>query len=201
MKKHFSLVSAFLLAGASMAGLAACSGSQSPAATTPCTVARGDSCRLPVAYVNVDTLVANYELWKDLDEDRKRAEEDARMKFNGEAAKLEKEVNDFQRKLQTNAFLSEERAQQEANRLQKRKAEIEQLGAKLEQDLTLQQVRMNARISDSIHNFLREYNAIKGYEMIFSNVSYSNIIIDFPRYDITAEVLQQLNARYNKEGK
>lgn len=198
MKKQTSLVSALLLAGASMIGIFSCADSQNSAVSTSCAVSRGDSCRLPIAYINVDSLVANYELWKDLDEERKRAEEDARMKFNGEAAKLEKDVNDFQRKLQTNAFLSEERAQQEANRLQKRKAEIEQLGAKLEQDLALQQMRMNARVSDSIHNYLREYNAVKGFEMIFSNVSYSNIIIDFPRYDITVEVLNGLNARYTK---
>ncbi len=57
---------------------------------------------------------------------------------------------------------------------------------------------MNARLGDSIRNFLKEYNEVKKFEMIFSNTMYDNILLDFPRYDITGEVLTQLNQRYAK---
>ena len=201
MKKHFLLTSALFIAGASVIGFSSCTDSKAPVVEPACTVTLSDSCRLPIAYINVDSLLLNYEFAKDLNEELIRKTEDARMTLNGQAADLEKEVNDFQRKLQTNAFLSEERAQQEANRLQKKKDALDQQNVKMQQDLAQQQAQMNARLGDSIRNFLTEYNAVKKYEMIFSNTMYDNILIDFPRYDITAEVLQLLNARYVKEKK
>jgi outer membrane protein len=118
------------------------------------------------------------------------------MTLNSQAQSLEKEYNEFQRKLQTNAFLSEDRAQQEANRLQKKKDALDQQSALMQQDLAQQQAQMNARLGDTIRNFLKEYNAQKKYEMIFSNTMYDNILIDFPNYDITNEVLTLLNDRY-----
>lgn len=198
MKKHFSIVSALLLAGACVSGIVSCADSKTTAVEPACRVVMSDTCRLPIAYINVDSLLMNYEFAKDLNEELIRKTEDARMTLNSQAASLEKEVNEFQRKLQTNAFLSEERAQQEANRLQKKKDALDQQNLKMQQDLAQEQAQMNARLGDSIRNFLKEYNEVKKFEMIFSNTMYDNILLDFPRYDITGEVLTQLNQRYSK---
>lgn len=198
MKKYFSMVSALLLAGACVSGISSCADSKTTAVESTCRVVMSDTCRLPIAYINVDSLLMNYEFAKDLNEELLRKTEDARMTLNSQAASLEKEVNDFQRKLQTNAFLSEDRAQQEANRLQKKKDALDQQNMKMQQDLAQQQAQMNARLGDSIRNFLKEYNEVKKFEMIFSNTMYDNILLDFPRYDITGEVLEQLNQRYAK---
>jgi outer membrane protein len=118
------------------------------------------------------------------------------MTLNSQAASLEKEVNEFQRKLQTNAFLSEDRAQQEANRLQKKKDALDQQNLSIQQELAQQQAQMNARLGDTIRTVLKEYNDQKHFELIFSNTMYDNILIDFPKYDITNEVLTILNDRY-----
>lgn len=198
MKKHFSIVSALLLAGACASGIVSCADSKTTAVEPACRVVMSDTCRLPIAYINVDSLLMNYEFAKDLNEELIRKTEDARMTLNTQAASLEKEVNEFQRKLQTNAFLSEDRAQQEANRLQKKKDALDQQNLKMQQDLAQEQAQMNARLGDSIRNFLKEYNEVKKFEMIFSNTMYDNILLDFPRYDITGEVLIQLNQRYTK---
>jgi outer membrane protein len=196
MKKHFALVSACLIAGAGLAGMISCSSDAKTSSVEPCRAAVSDSSRLPIAYINVDSLLMNYNFAKDLNEELIRKTEDARMTLNSQAQSLEKEYNEFQRKLQTNAFLSEDRAQQEANRLQKKKDALDQQSALMQQDLAQQQAQMNARLGDTIRNFLKEYNAQKKYEMIFSNTMYDNILIDFPNYDITNEVLTLLNDRY-----
>jgi outer membrane protein len=165
----------------------------------PCSASVSDSSRLPVAYINVDSLLLNYQFAKDLNEELIRKTEDARMTLNSQAAALEKEVNEFQRKLQTNAFLSEDRAQQEANRLQKKKDALDQQSALMQQDLAQQQAQMNARLGDTVRTVLKEYNEQKHFELIFSNASYDNILIDFPKYDITNEVLNILNSRYQAQ--
>jgi outer membrane protein len=197
MKKQTALVAALLTAGLSISSMfSSCSNAQTTT-VEPCSATVSDStARLPIAYINVDSLLLNYQFAKDLNEELIRKTEDARMTLNSQAASLEKEVNEFQRKLQTNAFLSEERAQQEANRLQKKKDALDQQNVTMQQELAQQQAQMNARLGDTIRQVLKEYNDRKKFELIFSNTMYDNILLDFPKYDITDEVLSILNTRY-----
>jgi outer membrane protein len=196
MKKQIALGAACLCAGLSMTGVFSSCNDAKTTTVEPCSATVSDSARLPIAYINVDSLLINYQFAKDLNEELIRKTEDARMTLNSQAAALEKEVNEFQRKLQTNAFLSEDRAQQEANRLQKKKDALDQQNVSIQQDLAQQQAQMNARLGDTIRMVLKEYNDQKHFELIFSNTMYDNILIDFPKYDITNEVLAILNNRY-----
>ena len=186
----------FAAAIAVLAGLASCSNNQQSPVVAPVTM--GEGVTLPIAYVNTDSLLSNYDFAKDLNEELIKKTEDARANLNSQAASLEKEMNEFNRKLQTNAFLSEDRAQKEANRLQNKQQQLEQLNYKLQNDLAQQQAQMNSRLSDTIHAVLKEYNEIKKFELILSNTMYDNILIDNPKYDITGELLEILNSRYNK---
>lgn len=195
MKKNYIIASAFLMLGAMVGGMSSCTSNQQGGATS-ITVSMPDSARLPVAYVNVDSLLTNYDFAKDLNEDLIKKTEDARANLNGQAQSLEKEFGEFQRKLQTNAFLSQERAEAEANRLQKKKDNLDKLNYDLQQNLAMEQAQMNARLSDSIRNYIKEYNEVAKFELIFTNTMYDNLIIDSPKYDITGEILNNLNARY-----
>lgn len=191
MKKSsiVAAVIAVLFAGS----LASCSNSQ-PSITPASSIAEGAS--LPIAYVNTDSLLANYNMAKDLNEELIKKTEDARASINSQAAALEKEVNEFQRKVQTNAFLNEQRAQSEANRLQNKKDQLDQLNYKLQNDLAQEQAQMNDRLIDTIQSVLKEYNAVKKFELILSNTMHDNILLDNPKYDITNELLEILNSRY-----
>lgn len=173
--------------------LASCSNSQ-PSITPASSIVEGAS--LPIAYVNTDSLLANYNMAKDLNEELIKKTEDARASINSQAAALEKEVNEFQRKVQTNAFLNEQRAQSEANRLQNKKDQLDQLNYKLQNDLAQEQAQMNDRLIDTIQSVLKEYNAVKKFDLILSNTMHDNILLDNPKYDITNELLEILNSRY-----
>ena len=177
-----------------MGGLTSCANNQNGQAVAP--AANGESSGLSIAYVNVDSLLTNYEFAKDLNEALIKKTEDARANFNSQAQSFERDYNEFQRKLQTNAFLNEQRAQSEANRLEQKKNQLDQLNAKLQQELAQEQLEMNTRLNDTVHAFLKEYNAVKKFQFIFSNTMNDNILIAAPQYDITAEVLQMLNDRY-----
>ncbi|MFA7226649.1 MAG: OmpH family outer membrane protein, partial [Dysgonamonadaceae bacterium] len=72
---------------------------------------------LPVAYVNVDSLLTNYNFAKDLNEALMRKEENSRATLNQKESQLNAAAQEFQRKLQNNAFLSQERAEQEQQRI------------------------------------------------------------------------------------
>ena len=159
--------------------------------------ANGDSVNLlPIAYVNVDTLLQNYNYAKDLGERIVKKQEDYRASINQEMKSLQNEAMDFQRKLENNAFLTTERAQQENQRLMKKKQDLEERAAKMEQELAAEQLSSNEQLRDTIVAQLTEYNKTKGYQIIFSNSMGDNILLANPALDITAELLVILNKNY-----
>ncbi|MGL4292599.1 MAG: OmpH family outer membrane protein [Bacteroidales bacterium] len=175
---------------------AQCTPKQGEVATVAPAGTENTSINLPIAYINIDSLLVNYNYAKDLNEALLRKQENSRVSINQKGKALEREVADFQNKIKNNAFLSEQRAQQEAGRLQKQEAELQELSQRMSNELMMEQQKMNAQLNDSIHKFLKEFNAVKQYEMIFSNTMGDNILIANPKYDITNEVLIELNKRY-----
>lgn len=149
--------------------------------------------KLPIAYINVDSLLSKYNYAKDLNEKMINKQENARASINEKARQLKKEQDDFQRKYQNNAFLSPERAQQEYQRLEKKAADLQEYAQRLDNENMLEQQKMLMQMNDSINTFIKEYNQEKKYEAIFNNAStlYIN-----PAYDITNEVVELLNKRY-----
>lgn len=156
---------------------------------------------LPVAYVNVDSLLQNYNYSKDLNERIVKMQEDFRLDMTQRTRSLETELADFQRKYEANAFLTQERAQQESNRLMKKRDELQNYAAKKEQELATKQMELNSQLRDTIVSQLTAFNQSKGYQIIFSNTMGDNILLANPAYDITAEFLEVLNKNYSSPSK
>jgi len=174
-------------------------GSSNSEGATPFTKEEIKAGKLPVAYVNVDSLLSNYQFAKEANESLIRKQEDSRLNINTKARQLQAEMGEFQKKLEANAFLSRERAEQEQARLVKRQQELQELDGKLSQQIMQVQQKMSEQLRDTINAFLKEYNKNKKYEMIFSNTSSDNILYADKGYDITAEVTKILNARYKSK--
>ncbi len=155
--------------------------------------------KLPVAYINVDSLLSNYQFAKDANESLIRKQEDSRLNINTKARQLQVEMGEFQKKLEANAFLSRERAEQEQARLVRRQQELQELDGKLSQQIMQVQQKMSEQLRDTINAFLKEYNKDKKYEMIFSNTSSDNILFADKGYDITAEITKLLNERFKSK--
>jgi outer membrane protein len=156
-----------------------------------------NSGKLPIAYINVDSLLLHYQFAKDANESLIRKQEDSRLRINTMARSLQAEMGDFQRKLENNAFLSRDRAQQEQTRLQKKQQELQQMDADLSKQLVQIQQKLNEQLRDTINKFLKEYNKDKKYALIFSNTSNDNILYADKSYDITEEVTKILNERFS----
>lgn len=152
--------------------------------------------KLPIAYINVDSLLLHYEFAKEANESLIKKQEDSRLKINTLARQLQGEMGDFQRKLENNAFLSRDRAQQEQTRLQKKQQDLQELDGNLSKQLVQVQQKMNEQLRDTINTFIKEYNKERKYQMIISNTSGDNILYADKSYDITAEVTKLLNERF-----
>jgi outer membrane protein len=152
---------------------------------------------LPVAYVNMDSLLQNYNYYKDLNEIIVRKEENARASVNQQGSQLQSEIQDFERKINNNAFLTRERAEQEQQRLRKKSQELEALDNRLTQDLMAEHQRLIEQLRDSLSAQLRIFNQDKKFQIIFSNISNDNILLASDVYDITNELILYLNKSYS----
>lgn len=153
---------------------------------------------MPVAYLNVDSLLANYTFAQDASEKLMNKQEDARTKMNAKLRTFQNEVADFQYKLENNGFLSRERAEQAQQKLAKKEQELQELEAKLTQDIMLENQKLNLQLADSVTNFLKEFNADGRFHIILSNNAKDNVLMASKQYDITNEVITGMNKRCKK---
>jgi outer membrane protein len=154
---------------------------------------------LPVAYLNVDSLLANYIFAQEANETLMKKQEDARLKMNTKLRTFQNEVTDFQRKLENNVYLTRERAEKEQQRLAKKEQELQALEAKLTEDILLENQNLNKQLVDSLNSFLKEFNADGRYHVILSNNANDNVLMAAEQYDITSEVIEGMNKRYTKK--
>ena len=153
--------------------------------------------KLPIAIVNTDTLLNNYFMAIEANETLMTKQEDARLELNQRASGLEKEMIDFQRKVENNAFLSRERAEAEQRRLLNKQQELQNLEQQKTQELMLEQQTVSLQLRDSINAAIKVINADGKYHLIITNSMLNdNILFAAPEYDITMEVLELLNSRY-----
>ena len=153
---------------------------------------------LPVAYVNMDSLLLNYTFAQEVSDQLIKKQEDARLKLNTKARTLQNEMADFQNKLENNAFLSRERAEKEQQRLIKKQQELQELEAKLTEEIMLGNQTLNVQLADTITKFIEEFNADGRYHIILTNSAKDNVLMAAEQYDVTPAVLEALNKRYKK---
>lgn len=153
---------------------------------------------LKIGYVDVDSLLSNYAFYQDLSEEMMRKQENYTLLLDDEKRKIDKEVEEYNRKIERNVFSSDERARSEYNRIGKRQAALEEKVQKYSQELADESTANSQKISEAVDNFIKEYNKTHGYNII---ISKSSLLFADESLNITAEVLEGLNAAYNQTNK
>ncbi len=151
---------------------------------------------LKIAYVDIDTLLTSYKLWIQLNEEMIRKEENVRATLNEKAKSLQSDFEEFERKLNNNAFATRERAESEQNRILKKRQDLEDLQERLSNELAIENNKNNVIFRDSINAYIKAYNKVKGYNVILSRIGDNILYIDTDM-NITHEIIEGLNARYD----
>lgn len=170
-------------------------------------VASGDL--LPIAIINTDSILKHYTLAEEASDKLMARYEESTVKLDTKAKSLQKEVEtfqqdviNFQKKVEANAFLSRDRAESEQARLQKKEQQLmakqqdlENLRQKLSADFMNEQAALTQQLQDSVQAYLQEFNADGRYHLVLNDAVLLNKVAG---YDITDEVIEALNARYQK---
>lgn len=170
---------------------------QAAPAATPATTAEA---ALKVAYVDVDSLLNNYKFSVKLRNDMLRKGENMRMTLSEKGKALQADMDDFRRKVENNVYATRQRAEEEQARILKSQEELARLEQRLVNELSAEDQKNNIALRDSINHFLKEYNKTHGYDLILSKMA-DNILLGNESLDITKEVIDGLNSRYNEESK
>lgn len=157
---------------------------------------------MPIAFVNLDSLLNNYEYAIELREKLMQKMESSQATINQQARSLEKEMQEFQRKVENNAFFDQGRAQREQERIMKKQQDFQVNSQKLQAELMQEEADMNMMLKEAIMEHVNKYNQEIGkYQVILSNAGGDNILYAEKVYDITEAVTKYLNDNYapNKE--
>lgn len=153
---------------------------------------------LRIAYVDLDSVQAHYDLCTDLTNQLEQKSINAQKELQAKTRAFQQHYNTLQQKYQNGQFSSQAEFENAQANLQKE----QEAGAQRESEITAEiqklQVEGMQQMNDSVESFIKSYNQSKKYDFILvkSTTLYAN-----PAYDITNEVIQGLNKRYKSSKK
>ncbi|MHA7111180.1 OmpH family outer membrane protein [Sunxiuqinia elliptica] len=153
---------------------------------------------LKIAYVKVDSLIVNYDLAQELHDNFTKNQEAYTKEYTEKRSSFEKRAAAFQEKVQRGGFLTQDRAIQERDRLVSEEQEVLTLDQELSTKLSEMQAANNQQLIDSLMSYLEEFNADQKYNYILNS---GDVLIGDEAHNITKEVLEVLNSRYNSNKK
>ncbi len=155
------------------------------------TIQRND--QLKIAFVNVDTLLKNYKFYDELEKKLLEKQKNMENDLNRKMAAFEKEVQEFQKKVQLNSFLSEESARRQQQDLMMKEQNLYKLREDLSIQLAKETQKLEKQLLDTVTNFLKEFNAHRTYDFILNKAA---LLYGNEGDDITDTLTLLLNKRY-----
>jgi len=193
MKKY--ILSALVIA----AVMSSCNNSNPKMDAQP--VAGEDSASgLKIAYVEVDSLMTQYDFAKDYSVTLQKKSNNARNTLTQKGNTLQAAVANFQQKINNNGFTSREQAASQQAAIERQQRDLQELQARLEGELANETAKFNEALRDSLQSFLKDYNKDKQFNLILTRQG-DNILFADKKFDITLDVINGMNKRYKPSAK
>ncbi len=190
MKKYLTYMA---LVGTT-AFFAAC-GSKNEEETTQPTAQQEESAGLKVAYVELDTLMSQYQLYKDYSEVLTRKGNNIQKTLAQKQRALESHAASVQKKYESNEFTTRDELERAQASIEKEQRDLAELADRLQNEFAMEQARINEEARDSIQSFLKRYNKTKKFDYVLVKAG-DNLLIANPRYNITNDIVKGLNKHY-----
>ena len=158
------------------------------------------STSLRLAYIEIDSLTEHYEYAKIMKDSLEKMSANATNVLSNKDKELERSYNSIQNRLQNNSFTSEQQYKTAVAAFEQERNNRVALEARLSNELMQKQADFAKTLHDSLDSFLDDFNKDKKYDMILrTSMADENVLYADPKYDITQDVINGLNARYNKK--
>lgn len=196
MRKNLYTVLSLALALAIGSGVASCDKAKDEKAAPAKKTVVADSLDLPnYRYVDMDTLLTKYILAKDYNEEMIRMQENLENETKRHQTSLQTLASQIQNKVQNNSYLSQESFDTDQQKLASMQSNAERSVGMMQQKYAEAAAKAQQAVTDSVTKFIEEYNKKHGYDAIFNKAAALHFN---PDLDITDEIVEGLNAKYNK---
>lgn len=165
-----------------------------------------------IAYFNIDQVVSEYQFAKDKQAEFQTKYDAATKKLSTTENAIQKDYNKLQNKVvelqdkvqkvlitRANAEVEMQKLQAEEAKIQERIAKHQQEAQKVGNELAEEEMVINNQIVNNIYEFVAKLNADLRYDMVLSSTTTGGPVVNAnPALNITAEIVEGLNAAYKK---
>lgn len=149
------------------------------------------------AFVRIDTLLANMDMYIDFSDQYAMKQSKLESSLSAQAQSLEKEFIDYQTKA-SKGLLTRREAQEIESGLGAKQQQLEIQRNNALSELQEENVVSTNKVMNFIEEYLKEYNSDKRYKYIFSYSFGNNLLYANKADDITVQVLEGLNKKYQE---
>jgi outer membrane protein len=152
---------------------------------------------LKVAYVFVDSVLANYEYYKVLTDKLLANKSGLEKELGSKGEAFQKEVNEFQYKVEKKLITSWD-AESRQKQLTEKQQVLVNLQNDMQQRLLQDEQAVNIQLHDSVMSAVTDVNRILGYNVILSNTFGGGLLYAEDYMNITSKILDRLNESFRK---
>ncbi|NJN25583.1 MAG: OmpH family outer membrane protein [Cyclobacteriaceae bacterium] len=150
---------------------------------------------LSIAYVNSDSLLKNYDYFKELEKQLLAKRDKLNSEYQNRAEGLQREIGNFQ-STAGNMTISQAKAVEED--LRKKQQNLMMYQEQLGQQLMGEEAKMNADLYDKVSDYLADYGKNKNLQIVLTYTKGSGVLYANDSLDITKEIIAGLNDEYNQ---
>ncbi|MCB8999291.1 MAG: OmpH family outer membrane protein [Bacteroidales bacterium] len=151
-----------------------------------------------IAYINIDTLLVQMDMYTDLQTSLEKKRKDLESTFQGKVNTFQKNVADLQNKV-NKGLLTRAEAEERNQQLGADQQQLEALNNTYTQQLQEEGAVSQRKVIDFIMEYLKEYNADKNINFVFSYTFGGNLLYMNNAFDITNDILKGVNEKYQAE--
>jgi len=151
------------------------------------------SARLPIAYINTDTLLNQYTYYKLASQALADKEQKGNQRLESKLRKLQKEFAAVQDKIQKGELTANQIAEQQ-QRFAKKQQALEEERVRLQNEILKETQEVQDSLYAHLRRVLRQYADEHGYQYVLSYAEVGSPVLIAPKDgDVTADILEILN--------
>lgn len=158
----------------------------------------GDSLNYSIAFVEFDSILANYDMFIDLQGELLDKQGKSEAELNSKSKAWEKGAADYQDKV-GKGLITRAKAMEAETELYQQQQNLLKLRDEMTLELAEEKQVMDRQVMYSILEFLEEFNKEYNYQYIFSKSFGGNLLFAESGLDITNEILSGLNKKYHED--
>ena len=153
-----------------------------------------------IVYVNTDTLLNNYDYYKDVVKEFQNKQFQLENELQRKGQSFQNEVALFQRRVQAGG-MSQEQAQTTQQQLAQKEQNLMMYRDNAANNLAVEQGQKTDELLTKIQEYLAKYNSGDKYDMVIGYSKGGGVLYAKEDLDITQDVLKGLNEDYAKTKK